>query len=127
MHRDNSRNVQINLVRLPGSQACDIPVPPELLPQPNVQVMHCCTCFFTGQARKLHPVLEDGNCLFRALSHQLTGEQSHVTLRKIIVDFEALNPQVFARLVVAINEREVSEHLESMNGFLCGGLVLKFK
>lgn len=63
--------------------------------------------FLQKQARKLHAVMGDGNCLFRALSHQLTGdEQSHITLRKIIVDFEALNPQVFARLVVAINERE---------------------
>lgn len=63
--------------------------------------------FLQKQARKLHAVIGDGNCLFRALSHQLTGdEQSHITLRKIIVDFEALNPQVFARLVVAINERE---------------------
>ena len=64
----------------------------------------------------------DGNCPFRALSHQLTGdEQSHITLRKVIVDFEALNPQVFSRLVVAINEREFSEHLESMKKIFVWG------
>ena len=62
-----------------------------------------------------------------ALSHQLTGnEQGHVTLRKVIVQFEASNPQIFARMVVAINQKEFSEDLESVK-ILCGGLVLKFK
>ena len=112
-------------VRLPGSQACDIPVPPELQPQAKPLLPSGYALlqpFLQKQGRKLHPILGDGNCLFRALSHQLTGnEQGHVTLRQVIVQFEASNPQIFARMVVAINQKEFSEHSDSVKKIFVWG------
>lgn len=56
----------------------------------------------------------DGNCLFRALSVQLTGtEDSHVELRKIVVEFEAKNQSIFGKKAQAAG-RDFTEHLESM-------------
>ena len=40
-------------------------------------------------------VLGDENCLFRALSVQLTGsEENHIAVRKVLFDFENVNENV---------------------------------
>ena len=56
--------------------------------------------------RKPQHVLGDGNCLFRALSAQVTGtEENHIALRKIIVEFEAKIPSIFWQKGTSSKER----------------------
>ena len=44
---------------------------------------------FLAKFKRKPCVLGDGNCLFRALSVQLTGtDENHIALRKISVEFE---------------------------------------
>ena len=44
--------------------------------------------FLEAHGRKEDPVLGDGNCLFRSLCAQMTGDQSqHAKLRQILVSF----------------------------------------
>ena len=51
--------------------------------------------FLTAHGRQIDP---DGNCLFRALTKQMTGNPSrHPELREILTTFISQNPQVFAR------------------------------
>ena len=52
--------------------------------------------FLAAHGRQLDPALPDGNCLFRSLAKQLTGDPSkHVQLRETLTKFIAQNPQVF--------------------------------
>ena len=54
--------------------------------------------FLTAHRRQIAPALPDGNCLFRALSNQMTGDPSrHPELREIFTTFISQNPQVFGR------------------------------
>ena len=54
--------------------------------------------FLTAHGRQLDPALPDGNCLFRALSKQMTGDPSrHAELRQILVRFISQNDHVFGR------------------------------
>lgn len=54
--------------------------------------------FLTAHGRQLDPALPDGNCLFRALSKQMTGDPSkHAELREILISFISKNPQAFGR------------------------------
>ena len=51
--------------------------------------------FLTAHDRQSDPALHDGNCLFQALSKQMTGDPSkHVELRNIITTFICNNPQL---------------------------------
>ena len=55
-------------------------------------------CHLTAHGRQIDPALPDGNCLFHALSNQLTGDPSrHPELREILTTFISQNPQVFGR------------------------------
>ena len=57
-------------------------------------------------------MLPDGNCLFRALSQQLTGfEELHVVLRQLLVNFIASNPEMFRGMVIS---RTLEEHMEEI-------------
>ena len=54
--------------------------------------------------RKVNKVLGDGNCLFRALSEQTTGTSGkHAELRKLLLAFEEMNPQIFQPLVATLD------------------------
>ena len=57
-------------------------------------------------------MLPDGNCLFRALSHQLTGlEELHLVLRQLLVSFIASNSEMFRGLMIS---RTLEEHTGEM-------------
>ena len=56
----------------------------------------------------------DGNCLFRALSLQLTGTQDHhLEIRKVIAEFEKTN-EIFEQLHKTINQTPFSSHLQNI-------------
>ena len=49
-----------------------------------------------GQARKIDSIPGDGNCLFRALTKELFGqEDGHVTVRSYISRFSSLNKDIW--------------------------------
>ena len=72
--------------------------------------------FLQQQNRVVDRVLGDGNCLFRALSIQLTGTQDHhLELRKLIALFEKGNENVFKNLHVSINRSVLFlDHLQNI-------------
>ena len=81
--------------------------------------------FLAKFKRKPQRVLGDGNCLFRALSAQLTGTD-HIALRKIIVEFEAKNPSIFGKKVQAA-KTDFTAHLESMQKILVWGTDIEIE
>ena len=67
--------------------------------------------FLTAHGRQLDPALPDGNCLFHALSKQMTGDPArHPELREILTGFISNNPQVFKR-GWTIDNCTLDEHL----------------
>ena len=49
----------------------------------------------TAHDRQIDPALSDGNCCFRPLSRQMTGDSSkHAELRNILTPFICNNPQL---------------------------------
>ena len=80
-------------MRLPGSTVADIPIPEDMIPRmPRSPPTGYAILipFLQKQGRSIERVLGDGNCLFRALSLQLTGMQDHhLSLRKIIAQSES--------------------------------------
>ena len=68
--------------------------------------------FLREQGRALDRVLRDGNCLFHALSLQLTGVQDHyMGLRRIIAQCES-KIKVFQGIHATINRTLFAEHLK---------------
>lgn len=56
------------------------------------------TAFLTAHGRRFDPALPDGNCLFRALSKQMTGDPSrHPELREILTTLISKNTHIFGR------------------------------
>ena len=71
--------------------------------------------FLHQQGRSIERVLGDGNCLFRSLSHQLTGTQDHhLILRKTITKFEQSYYGMFQQLHNTINRTPFSSHIKNM-------------
>ena len=67
--------------------------------------------FLTIYGRKIDPALPDGNCLFRVLSKQMTGDPNkHTELRHILVCFISLNSHVFGS-GWTLNNCTVEEHI----------------
>ena len=53
------------------------------------------TKFLAGQNRQIVPMLQDGNCMFRSVAHQLIGDaEQHDQLRHATVIFAAQNGEV---------------------------------
>ncbi len=80
-------------MRLPGSSVTDIPIPDDMFPTNTTSPQlgySVQTPFLKKQDRTIDRVLGDGNCLFRALSRQLTGVQDYqIQLRGIIAQCES--------------------------------------
>lgn len=54
--------------------------------------------FLESYDRKIHPILGDGNCLFRALSYLIFWEEDyHQQIRKLLIDFIVLNRDIFSK------------------------------
>ena len=65
-------------------------------------------------AKKVVP--SDGNCLFSALSYQLTGTSEHQSqMRKEIVALESNEKKVFGDLYGTENDITFDEHLKKIN------------
>ena len=57
-------------------------------------------------------IKSDGNCFFRALSHQLTGfEDGHMVLRELIIDYISINREIYE---IAIDK----QHFRCWNDFI---------
>lgn len=68
--------------------------------------------FLESYDRKIHPILGDGNCLFRALSHLILWEEDyHQQIRKLLIDFIVLNQDIFCKFC---KERTLEEHVAHM-------------
>ena len=71
--------------------------------------------FLTAHGCQIDPALPDGNCPFRALTKQMTGDPSrHPELRKVLTTFISQNPQVFGR-GWTIGNRSLEEHLDQVS------------
>ena len=71
--------------------------------------------FLLTQGRTIERVLGDGNCLFRALSLQLTGSQDHhLTLRKAIARSESKIESFRGIHAAILNKTSFVEHVKNM-------------
>ena len=65
--------------------------------------------------RKIYHITKDGNCLFRALSFQLSGNESaHSLLRDYIVRFENLNANCFKDFLMDTNQPDIASHVNKL-------------
>ena len=66
--------------------------------------------------RKVDRVIGDGNCLFRALAKQITGNsENHTNVRKQTMEFIEKNPNTFQSLVGALDPpRPLEDHVKRL-------------
>ena len=82
--------------------------------------------FLTENERAIDKVLPDGNCLFRALAKQLCGDpEKHIELRKMLINFEVKNSEVFAKLCTSINSTSLVEHVETRRKVFTWGTTVE--
>ena len=83
--------------------------------------------FLHSQLRKCHHVLGDGNCLFRAVSHQLYGtEEKHLEIRMSLIDFINQNKSKYEQFWIDSNST-FSEHMDSIKNPGSWGTELELK
>lgn len=107
----------------------DIPVPPDLCPKLSTapkRGYELLAPFLRKQTRDIDRVLGDGNCLFWALSSQLTGSQEHhLELRKAIARFEQKNEAVFKPLHASINCTPFENRLQNIKKSCAWGTLVE--
>ena len=70
--------------------------------------------FLTAHDQQIDPALPDDNCLFRALSKQMTGDASkHADVRNILTTFIGMNPHLFGT-GWTISDCTLQEHLDKV-------------
>lgn len=70
------------------------------------------TGFLSRVGRERYVIKGDGNCLFRALAHVLTGDQeNHGHIRLLVQRFENLNQDLFEKLLTEVNKPTIKEHM----------------
>ncbi len=90
--------------------------PDELPPKPltSERIMYFATAseFLVQEGRQIHPIMGDGNCLFRSLSYLLFGnEDNHQQIRQLLAEFVAVNSRVLAKYCFSNN---LEEHIARM-------------
>lgn len=103
------------------------------MPVPNAKRVHVqlkgyelMEPFLAKCGRAIDKVVGDGNCLFRALAKQLSGNpEKHMELRKLIINFEASNFNIFGKLCTAINGISLTKHIESKRKVFTWGTTLE--
>ena len=76
------------------------------------------TDFLSQNGRKM---TGDGNCMFRSLSCHIFGHQEeHLATRKLIIEFESLNQQQFAKYLLEVNKPGIELHLKMGKPFVWG-------
>lgn len=79
-----------------------------------------CTTFYKPlylleQKRKAYHIAKDGNCLYRAVSYAITGDQENYSSLKLLLErFENFNSELFSGLLLAVNKQTMREHLRHM-------------
>jgi len=64
----------------------------------GIQANATMKAFLTAHGRQLDCSLPDGNCLFRSLCKQMTGDPTkHAKLRELLIKFISQNSQVFGK------------------------------
>ena len=73
--------------------------------------------FLEAQGRKIHRVMGDGNCLFRALAFALLKDkEQHFVVRSSIVRLLNLNAEVFTNyLISGVNCSTITEQVKRMS------------
>lgn len=73
------------------------------------------TSVFLGANRKVHKIIGDGNCFFRAIAYQLLASQEHhLLIRTLIVELMNLNKQMFTVYLMPSPEN-MEMHLKNMS------------
>ena len=86
-----------NYVKLPGATFCDELPLNEPSPR-SKQTFTEASKFLECYDRQIRPILGDGNCLFRALSYLLCGQEDHhQQIRHTLVDFTTTNSSIFSK------------------------------
>lgn len=68
--------------------------------------------FLKRYDRQIHPILGDGNCLFRALSYLLCGQEDHHRqIRHTLVDLTTTNSDIFTKYCTS---KDFTEHTSRM-------------
>ena len=68
--------------------------------------------FLSKSGRWVRHTLPDGNCLFRTLSVNLYNhKEEHLSIRKILVQFEELNKEQFANYLTASDAININDHI----------------
>ena len=65
----------------------------------------------------MHPVSEDGNCMFRSLSHQLfASSERDFAVRSLLLRFESKwNRDIFLPLLTQINSPDMQSLIRSLS------------
>ena len=84
--------------------------------------------FLSQNGRKIKHMTGDGNCMFRSLSYHIFGHQEeHLATRKLIIEFESLNRQQFAKYLLEVNEPDIELHLKKMGKPFVWGTHIELK
>ena len=77
------------------------------------------------ESRQIHPIMGDGNCLFRSLSYLLFGnEDNHQQIRQLLVEFVTVNSHVLAKYCFS---RSIEEHIVRMKYDTVFGTYLELR
>ena len=101
------------LILTPGAT-----IPAQLVPHSNTTRLSTdLNDFLNTQGRRCHAVVEDGNCMFRAISHQVFGlEDKHSEVRFAIQETIQVNLELYRCLW--IGNGTFSEHVNNIKS--CG-------
>ena len=104
-----------------------VTIPKHLIPyKPSSQLTNRGDFLYT-QSRKCRSVLGDGNCLFRAVSHQLYGsEDQHLQIRHSLCNFIEQNQSKYEPYWIDLTT-SFSSHLKDIKNAGCWGTGLEIK
>ena len=122
-------NPRPTFITLPGTAAAklsDMPIITITRIPTTPQGYELVRPFLAAMGRIIDKMLGDSNCLFRALAKQLSGSpDKHMELRGIIMNFEAKNAHVFAKMCTTINRISFAEHIDTRKKVLTWGTTLE--
>ena len=104
--RCNSQKVSTNPVAVDGKERCHPTSKDHVFSEPK--------CLLE-QGRKVYVIKGDGNCMFRAISYLMTGdEENYARIRLLLERFENLNTGLFRGLLTSVNKPTIEEHVLHM-------------
>ena len=104
--RCNSQKVSTNPVAVDRKERCHPTSKDHVFSEPK--------CLLE-QGRKVYVIKGDGNCMFRAISYLMTGdEENYARTRLLLQRFENLNTGLFRGLLTSVNKPTIEEHVLHM-------------